>query len=359
MLEAAVKFADMRPSSTASLISKSENIRYLSGFTGEGILLLENCAGKNAIKAVITDFRYTEQAHQQSPGFDVLETSGANKENGILRKLLLDAGIKTLFIEADNLTVFQYEQLRADLPELELVFGGSEAERLRMIKSPEEIGHIRRAEEITDAAFQHLISSVKTGMTELNLVALLYKFFLDNGAESFSFDPIVASGENSSKPHAIACRREIRRGDLITFDIGCKFNGYCSDFTRTIAIGGIDPELEKIYNIVLEANIKGLEAVKAGVLCSEVDAAARSHITKRGYGEFFGHSTGHGVGLEIHEAPRLSTSSSDILAPGMVVTVEPGIYLPGKGGVRIEDLVLVTEGGCEILSKSSKQLMIL
>ena len=359
MLNSADRFTAKRPAKTASLISKSENIRYLSGFTGEGVLLLENGVKSDGVKAVITDFRYTEQAHQQSPGFDILETSGSISENSIVGGLLADAEIKALYVEADSLTVAQHRQLESDLAGVELLFGGSEAEALRIIKTPEEIEHIRRAEELTDAAFEHLVSAVKIGMTEMNLVALLYKFFLDNGAEGFSFDPIVASGENSSKPHAIAGAREIRRGDLITFDIGCKFNGYCSDFTRTISVGGIDPALEKIYNIVLEANLKGLSAVRPGTLCRDVDAAARSHIAKCGYGEFFGHSTGHGVGLEIHEAPRLSMASKDALAPGMIVTVEPGIYLPGKGGVRIEDLVLVTEDGCEIISKSSKQLMIL
>ncbi len=355
----AESLASKRPRATASLITKPENIRYLSGFTGEGVLLLENGGKDGSLRAIITDFRYTEQAHQQSPGFIICETSAGSRQNDIIRRVLNDAAVDKLYIEADSITLNEYEGLKSALSGVELLKGGGEVEDLRAIKTAEEVANIKRAEALTDDAFGYLLTVIRPGMTEMSLVALLYKFFLDNGAEGFSFSPIVAGGENSSKPHAISGQRQIRQGDLITFDIGCKINGYCSDFTRTIAVGSIDQELEKIYNIVLEANLKGLAAVKAGAKCKDVDAAARDHITALGYGENFGHSTGHGVGLEIHEAPRLSAASEQVLQSGMIVTVEPGIYLPGKGGVRIEDLVLVTDDGCEILSKSSKQLIIL
>jgi Xaa-Pro aminopeptidase len=351
--------ASKRPQATASLITKPENIRYLSGFTGEGVLLLENGGKDGLFRVIITDFRYTEQAHQQSPGFEIFETSAGSIQNDIIKKVLNDAGVDKLYIEAETITLSEYEALGQALSGVNLLKGGGEVEDLRIIKTAEEVESIKRAEALTDQAFSYLLTVIKPGMTEMSLVALLYKFFLDNGADDFSFSPIVASGENSSKPHAIPGQRQITRGDLITFDMGCKINGYCSDFTRTVAVGSIDPELEKIYNIVLEANLKGLAAVKAGVNCKDVDAAARDHIAALGYGENFGHSTGHGVGLEIHEAPRLSTASEQVLQSGMIVTVEPGIYLPGKGGVRIEDLVLVTDEGCEILSKSSKQLITL
>ncbi|MGI5898606.1 MAG: M24 family metallopeptidase [Christensenellales bacterium] len=353
------ELASRRPRATASLISKPENIRYLSGFTGEGVLLLENGGKDHTFQVIITDFRYTEQARQQSPGLEIYETSAGKRQNEIVQEVLKDAGLDKLYIEADAITLSEYEELKSALSGVDLLKGGAEVEELRAIKSADEVENIRMAESLTDEAFSYLLTAVKPGVTEMSLVALLYKFFLDNGAEDFSFSPIVASGENSSKPHAISGQRQIKQGDLITFDFGCKINGYCSDFTRTIAVGGIDPELEKIYNIVLEANLKGLAAVKAGTMCKDVDAAAREHIASCGYGRNFGHSTGHGVGLEIHEAPRLSAASEQVLKSGMIVTVEPGIYLPGKGGVRIEDLVLVTEEGCEILSKSTKQLITL
>jgi Xaa-Pro aminopeptidase len=249
--------------------------------------------------------------------------------------------------------------MRSELPGISLLAAGGEVEALREIKSTGELAAIKKAAHLTDAAFYYLLGIIRPGMSELEIVALLYKFFLDNDSEGFSFDPIVASGENSSKPHAVAGRRKIRRGDLVTFDIGCKIDGYCSDFTRTVAIGAIDPELKKIYNIVLEANLRVLSKIADGISGFDADAAARDYINSEGFGGSFGHGTGHGVGLEIHEAPRLGASSKQILRAGMVVTDEPGIYLPGIGGVRIEDLVLVTNDGCEALSHAKKELIIL
>lgn len=354
MFERAQRVLEKVGAKQACLFTREENMAYLSGYTGEGAVLIAQ-----DYYAIITDFRYVEQAGQQAPGFEVLETSRECGQNAWIAKVLASHGIKSLCCETDHLSHDAFSALEKALDGVELVSCPVNLQQIRAVKSEEEIAFIRKAAQITDDAFAYLLTKVKPGMTELNLVALLYQYFLDHGAQGFSFSPIVASGENSSLPHAIAGNRVIRQGDLITFDIGCKVGGYCSDFTRTIAVGQVDPELEKIYGIVLEANLRGLKAVRPGVTGKEVDAACRDYIAENGYGPQFGHSTGHGVGLEIHELPRLSVISEQVLEPGMIVTVEPGIYLPGKGGVRIEDLVLVTKDGCEVLSHAGKEFLVL
>lgn len=339
----------------AYLFTKPENMIYITGgYTGEGCVFLSAAA-----REIITDFRYTEQAGQQAPDFAVFEVSAQTGETARLGQLCTQCGVSELFAETSYMTHDAFVAMEKALAPVKLTTIATPAEDDRIVKDEGEIACIRKAAQITDASFDFLVGNVREGMTELEVVGMLYGFFLSHGATGFSFAPIIASGENSSLPHAVAGQRRIRRGDLITFDIGCKVGGYCSDFTRTIAVGGIDPELEKIYNIVLEANLRGLAAVRPGVTGFDVDKAARDHIAANGYGAAFGHSTGHGVGLEIHEAPRLSSRSQDVLKPGMIVTVEPGIYLPGKGGVRIEDLVLVTENGCDVLSHSTKELIII
>lgn len=338
----------------ACLFTRPENMTYLSGFTGEGAVLVAE-----GLRAVITDFRYVEQAQQQAPGFEVLETSREKGQNAWIDQALRQRDIRTLACETDHLSHDAFAALEKALDGIHVVSCPVDLQQLRAVKAPQEIDQIRQAARLTDDAFAYLLTRVRPGVTELNLVALLYQFFLDHGAQGFSFAPIIASGENSSLPHAIAGNRAIRPGDLITFDIGCKVGGYCSDFTRTVAVGQVDPELERIYEIVLQANLRGLDAVRPGVTGAQADAAARDYIAQMGYGPCFGHSTGHGVGLEIHEQPRLSAASEQVLEPGMIVTVEPGIYLPGKGGVRIEDLVLVTKDGCEVLSHADKKLLVL
>jgi len=348
------KVLPLIPEGSACLFTTPQNMRYVSGFTGEGGVLVAKDG-----KYVITDFRYTEQAGQQAPDFEAVETGASKNMIACVDVLLKKMGIKKLLIETNQMSYDQVVSIKEALSDVEIAKNEIDLLSIRAVKDEEEIEILKKAEAITDDAFTYLLEKVRPGMTELNVVALLYKFFLDNGATGFSFNPIVASGENSSLPHAIAGDRVIRDGDFVTFDIGCRYKGYCSDFTRTIGIGTVDPQLKKIYNIVLEANMRAIEAIAPGVSGKAVDAVARDYITDNGFGPNFGHSAGHGVGLQIHESPRLSTLSKDILQPGMVVTVEPGIYLPGKGGVRIEDVVLVTKDGYELLSHSAKDLIIL
>lgn len=232
-------------------------------------------------------------------------------------------------------------------------------EKLRMKKSPEELEVLKAAAKIADDAFEHICSYIKAGMTELEVSNELEFFMRSQGATSSSFDIIVASGLRSALPHGVASDKKIESGDLITLDFGALYNGYVSDITRTVAVGEPSDKLKEIYHVVLESQVLALEKIKPGMTGIEADAIARDYIKSKGYGEAFGHSTGHGIGLEVHEGPGLSFRSETILEPGMAVTVEPGIYLPGIGGVRIEDDILITETGNERLTHSSKELRIL
>ena len=227
----------------------------------------------------------------------------------------------------------------------------------RQIKSSEEIELLREAEHIGDLAFEDILNILKPGMTELEVAAEIEYSMKRHGAEGLSFDTIAASGVNSSMPHAIPSEKKLEMGDFLTMDFGCKYKGYCSDMTRTVCIGKASDEQKKVYNIVLSAQLKVLDELKSGMLCKEVDAIARDYIKVQGYGQYFGHGLGHGVGLFIHESPAFNTRDISIVRPGMIETDEPGIYLPGKFGVRIEDMILITENGCESLAKSPKELI--
>jgi len=229
----------------------------------------------------------------------------------------------------------------------------------RMIKDETELQTIAKAEAIGDAAFTHILDYVKPGVTEAD-IALEIEFFMKRqGASKLSFDTIVASGPNSSMPHAQVTNRKLQMGDFVTMDFGCVYQGYCSDMTRTVAIGEPTEEMRKVYQIVFDANIRAMEAIREGVKCNEIDAVARDYIKSQGYGDYFGHGLGHGVGLDIHEEPRFSPKCDVITKENMVITDEPGIYLPGRFGVRIEDLVVVKKDGYEKLSHSDKQLIVL
>ena len=227
----------------------------------------------------------------------------------------------------------------------------------RQIKTPEEIELLRQAEHIGDLAFEDILGILKPGMTELEVAAELEYSMKKHGAEGFSFDTIAASGKNSSMPHAIPSEKKLENGDFLTMDFGCIYKGYCSDMTRTVCIGKASDEQKKIYNIVLSAQLAVLENLKPGMMCKDVDRIARDYITAQGYGEYFGHGLGHGVGLYIHESPAFNTRDTSIVKAGMIETDEPGIYLPNKFGVRIEDMILITEDGCEPLAHSPKNLI--
>jgi Xaa-Pro aminopeptidase len=243
--------------------------------------------------------------------------------------------------------------------ESELVPFSGIIEKLRLIKTDAEIKILKVAADIADAAFKHILDFLRPGKTELEVSNELEFFMRRAGATSSSFDTIVASGYRSALPHGVASDKVIEAGDIVTMDYGCYYNGYVSDITRTVAVGEPDAKLKEIYDIVLEAQLLGMAGIKPGMTGREADAITRDYITEKGYGEYFGHSTGHGIGLEIHEGPGLSMKSDVILEPGMVVTCEPGIYIPGLGGVRIEDDTLITKDHNEALTHSTKELIIL
>ena len=334
------------------LITSPYNRRYISNFTGTaGVVLI------NAEKALfITDFRYTEQAAEQCQGFEIIKLSGSFPEEIALQVKKL--GIKKLGFEEDFLTYSSFKVYEKEV-EAELVPISGVVEKLRLIKTDAEIKILKVAADIADAAFKHILDFIRPGKTELEVSNELEFFMRKAGATSSSFDTIVASGHRSALPHGVASEKIIEAGDIVTMDYGCYYNGYVSDITRTIAVGKPDAKLKEIYEIVYEAQLRGMAGFKPGITGKEADAITRDYITEKGYGEYFGHSTGHGIGLEIHEGPGLSMRSNIILEPGMVVTCEPGIYIPGLGGVRIEDDTLITNTHNEALTHSTKELIIL
>ncbi len=337
----------------ALLITDPFNMRYLSGFRGgEGMLFLTEDR-----QVLITDSRYTEAAGKET-AFQVMEENREHRRTEILRELLRETKTEAAGYEDQSMRCSEFAALQRALPEVkQWIPLAGRVDRLRRIKTPEEIGYMRRAEEIGDEAFEALLPLLKPGMTELEAAAELEYQMKKRGAEGFSFDTIMASGIHSSMPHAIPSGKKLEAGDFITMDFGCTYQGYCSDMTRTVVMGKADEKQKEMYGIVLRAQRAALELIRAGLPGSRVDREAREIIEKAGYGDCFGHGLGHSVGLYIHEEPRLSPSDDTILEPGMIETVEPGIYVPGFGGVRIEDMVAVTEDGCENLTRSPKELL--
>lgn len=340
----------------AILITQADNRRYISGFTGStGVLLVT--AGSAYF---ITDFRYYEQVAQQSPEFTLVKQTTSFKD-ALLQAVRL-SGAKSIAFESRDVSVGLYQDMVEALrgsrkkPVAGLVPAADVVEPLRMVKDEGEIAAIARAAAVTDAALAGALPSFAPGMTEKQAAWEIERRMRDMGAQGVAFELIVASGPNSALPHARPSDRPLQQGEPIVIDIGARVDGYCSDMTRTITLGKPTAKFRRIYDIVLKAQMAALQAVKAGALDKDMDAVARDIISEAGYGKKFGHSLGHGVGLFIHEGPRLSplVQEPKPLQPGMVVTIEPGIYLPGWGGVRIEDLVVVTENGMRDLSASPK-----
>ncbi|SHF02212.1 MULTISPECIES: M24 family metallopeptidase [Caloramator] len=335
----------------AALVYKDENRNYLSGFTGDDSFLF--ITKEKAY--FITDSRYTEQAQNEVAGFEVLEYKPPIYD---FIKMLSDKhNIKRLGVEEDRMSFADYITYKEKLEGVEIVKLEQTIEKIRMIKDEEEIKLIETAASIADKAFEHILNYIRPGVSEIE-VALELEFFMKRmGASALSFPTIVASGNRSSLPHGTASEKIINEGEFVTLDFGCVYKGYCSDMTRTIVVGKANEKQKEIYNTVLEANEAALKAVKPGISCFDLDKIARDIIVERGYGERFGHGLGHGVGREVHELPYVNFRSKFNLETGMVITDEPGIYIPGFGGVRIEELVLVTEDGYRVLSKSPKHLI--
>jgi Xaa-Pro aminopeptidase len=332
----------------AMLVTKLVNVRYLTGFSGSaGTVLI------GAEDVFFTDSRYDEQSARELP--DVRRVIPKPGEEKVTVREITSAGIPKLAIEAAHVTLAQAKQWREDMPSVELVETTDVVEQLRKVKDAAEIEALRKAAAIGDRGLADLLGRLREGMTEVDVAAELEDAMRRAGSEGLSFPTIIAFGEMAAEPHHRPGERRLKTGDLIKCDFGATYDGYHSDMTRTIAFGEPDPALAKIYEIVRSSQQAGVEAVAAGTTGAQVDRASRAVVEQAGYS--YGHGTGHGCGLEVHEAPTANSKSDDVLQPGMTVTVEPGIYLPGVGGVRIEDLVVVTDNGCDILTRSPKELV--
>lgn len=337
----------------ALLVTRLPNVRYLTGFTGSSAQLL--VTGSEAV--FFTDPRYEEQARRQVP--DVRRHIYRWKEvPGIFARVSRELGAERMAFESADVTYQTYRQLQ-ESADLELVPVSDVVEGLRRTKDPEEVELIGRAQEATDEAFDRVLAKLVEGVTEREVALELEQAMRFGGAEKTAFDTIVAFGENAAEPHHGPSDRPLARGDVVKMDFGCVVDGYNSDMTRTVAFGEPDPRLREIHDVVLRAQQAGIAAVRAGIRGGDADEAARSVIREAGHADHFGHSLGHGVGLEVHEAPGLRAGSDEELPEGAVVTVEPGVYVPGLGGVRIEDMVVVTADGSRPMPRSPRELVVL
>ncbi|MCX7843275.1 MAG: Xaa-Pro peptidase family protein [Clostridia bacterium] len=337
----------------AALVTKRENYAYLSGFTGSTAWLV--ISQEDA--SLITDFRYAEQAARQAHGYNIVRYQGSALT--AINDIISGKRLEALGFEETGTTYDKYLEYKDKLNVKGLVPLKGAVESLRIVKDSTEIETIKKAVSIADQAFAHVLSHIRPGVAEMEIAAEIEYFMKKQGAKGASFETIVASGERAAMPHGVASERRLKYGDVITLDFGAIYNDYCSDMTRTVFLGQPDEELKKIYGIVLKAQKMAASGAFAGLTGRQIDCIARDFIAGQGFGEYFGHGLGHGVGLEIHEEPRLSTAGCVEMKDGMVVTAEPGIYIPGLGGVRIEDIVVINGDSPIILTQSAKDLIII
>lgn len=337
----------------AILVSDGFNMRYISGFSGAtGFLYIS----KNR-NVLLTDSRFTVQAKLETKDFEVIEISLTKNYGVLIEQFILEDRVEVLGFEDQHIRFCEYLKFNQIWKIKEWVSLGDALNHLRMVKTEDEIQKLTKAEEIGDKAFADILNILKPGMTEIEVAAELEYRMKKNGASGFSFETIAASGINSSMPHATPSNKPLENGDFLTMDFGCIYEGYCSDMTRTVVIGKASDKQKEIYQIVLKAQLAALSAIRAGKKGSEIDKVARDIIEKEGYGDCFGHGLGHSVGLYIHEEPRLSKLGNVVLEENVIETVEPGIYIPGFGGVRIEDMVIVKKVGYLNLTHSPKELI--
>ncbi len=339
----------------AILVSQPQNVRYLSGFTGSsGWLIISE---QNAVLA--TDFRYTQQAKGESPDFQIIQIK--QQLHDWLPDIISDFGWHKLGFEANSVSYDSHRKLhkaiKTNQVNLKLIPTNGIVEQLRSIKEPEELVFIKKAVELTDAVFEQVKSVIRHGITEKEAAWEIEKSFRQEGSEGIPFEVIVASGSNSALPHAQPAEKMILTDEPVLIDMGARINGYCSDFSRTMFLGEPNKTFRDVYDVVLKAQNTAIEKIRSNMAASQADHFARSVIEQSGYGDCFGHGLGHGVGLAVHESPTISPSSSDLLTDGMVFTVEPGIYLEGQGGIRIEDLIVLENGKAKVLSRGSKNLL--
>lgn len=336
----------------AFYVTHIPNIRYLTGFSGSAATLLIS----KKKKYFLTDFRYKEQSAQQVKGFEIIINYQADEE---LKKIIAKEGFKSFAFESTHLTVHQLDTLEKTFSNVKFTAVPERIEKLTMIKTPDELVKMQKAIDITDDVFAKLLDIIKPGMKENDVAAQITYWHKMLGADKDSFDPIVASGWRGALPHGMASDKIIEKGEMVTLDFGCVYNGFCSDMTRTISVGEPSAEMKKIYEIVKTAQHSAVDAAKSGITTKQLDSVARDYIYAQGFEGKFGHGLGHGLGIEVHEMPSVSQRMDMALPVNSVVTVEPGIYVEGLGGVRIEDDILITGGGCEVLNKSPKELIII
>jgi len=337
----------------AMLISSVPGEFYAVGMNGEGFAVVTP-----EQTLYLTDSRYIEVARETVTDAEVRQTDRERKCSVLLNEFLDAKGIRRLGVEDGYMPVKQYQKYQKEL-HAKLIPANDLLTGLRASKDEEEYRRMVQAQEITDAAFTAICGYIRPGMTESEIAARLIYEMLRRGAEKVSFDPIVASGPNGSKPHAIPSARQIQTGEFVTLDFGCKFGGYCSDMTRTVAVGAVNDDKRRVYDIVLQAQLAGIATSRAGVPGADIHAAAAKVIQEAGYGPYFGHGYGHSLGLEVHEDPSAHTRNHNPMPVGAMVSAEPGIYLPGQFGVRIEDVVRMEEGGCTDITRSPKELIVL
>lgn len=338
----------------ALVLTSEINRRYATGFHSTA----GACYISKRRAFFFTDFRYIEAARAQIRGFEIREVGGGTSYTEAVNACIAADRAETVALEDGALTYAEFLSWEKGLHTEAVAMEGF-MDRLRLTKEQEEVERIVRAQRIAERALAEVLNDIRPGATEKQIAAMLTYLMLLYGAENMSFDPIVVSGANSSKPHGVPSEKPIEAGDFVTMDFGCVFEGYCSDMTRTVAVGHCTDEMRRVYETVLAAQTAGIAVARAGVTGAEVDGAARQIIEQAGYGDAFGHGFGHGVGLFIHEAPNASPRAKDLLPEGAVLTAEPGIYLPGKFGVRIEDMLYLTAGGCRNLTEAPKKLLIL
>lgn len=337
----------------AMLITSAPGERYALGFHGEGLALIseEDCW-------YFTDSRYIEAANKEIAGARIDCVGRGRGHRTLAARVIKEQGFGTVGFESDSMSVDALARYEKELP-CALIAAPDLISGLRVSKDEEEQARMRTAQIIADKAFANILDFIRPGMTEREVAARLVYELMLLGAERPSFDPIVAAGTNGSMPHAVPGETVIEKGMFITMDFGALYHGYCSDMTRTIAVGQTTDEMRRVYDTVLQAQLAGLSAARAGIPGCEVDRIARTVIEQAGYGEYFGHALGHSLGLEVHESPNFSPAEQTIMPVGAVVSCEPGIYLPGRFGVRIEDVVILREDGCENITASPKELIVL
>lgn len=339
----------------AVLLQNSANTFYLTGYQSDFAFILLTKEGH----FYFTDRRYAEEAAAAcGEGIEIVPIT-QNNVYQLIAAAVLKIGAKKIGYEESFVTYDNYERMRSSMPDMLLLGIDKTVAEVRSVKTPDEIRLIKKAASINDKAFTRTLKKIKEGVTERQVAYELEYQMKKLGADDMAFKTIVAFGQDTSRPHAHASYKKLECGMPITIDFGCKYSGYCSDITRTFAFGRPDDEFIKIYNAVLNCNIAGIDAVRAGATCKEIDGVCREYLSSLGYGSYFLHGTGHGVGVEIHEAPTLNSSADGILKKNMIVTVEPGVYIEGKYGVRVEDLILVNNDGCNVISGLDKKLLIL